>query len=150
MKFSVREAQISDIKSIQAIRKSVKENILSSPDLVTDDDCITFITERGKGWVALYNSEIVGFAIVDLQENNIWALFLHPDFENMGIGKLLHQNMLDWYFTQGKNTVWLSTDPNTRAERFYTLQGWKKTEKLSNGEVKFVMTRDKWKLRGSI
>lgn len=45
----IREATINDINQIQIIRNSVKENILSNPNLVTDADCIEFITIRGKG-----------------------------------------------------------------------------------------------------
>ena len=44
-----REATIADIKQIQIVRNSVKENTLSNPNLVTDEDCKEFITERGKG-----------------------------------------------------------------------------------------------------
>ena len=58
--------------------------------------------ERGKGWVCEIENNIVGFAIVDLKENNIWALFVQPEFENMGIGKKLHTAMLNWYFNQAK------------------------------------------------
>ena len=142
--FSIREALITDIPSIQRIRRMVKENILSNPDLVRDEDCELFITQRGKGWVATCDEDVVGFAIADLKENNIWALFMHPEFEKMGMGKQLHDIMLDWYFEQGKNRVWLSTDPNTRAERFYELQNWSKLGVLPNGEVKFEMTFEQW------
>jgi GNAT superfamily N-acetyltransferase len=50
---------------------------------------------RGKGWVCEINNEIVGFSIADLKGNNIWALFLRPEFEKLGIGKRLHDIMLD-------------------------------------------------------
>jgi len=53
---------------------------LSNPELVTDQDCKEFITVRGKGWVCEIDNKIVGFAIADLKENNIWALFLDPKF----------------------------------------------------------------------
>jgi len=74
-KMKYREANISDIKQIQRVRHSVKENILSNPDLVTDEDCKDFITIRGKGWVCEIDELIVGFAVADLRDNNIWALF---------------------------------------------------------------------------
>ena len=45
----LREAQIEDIKQIQKVRNAVKENTLSNPDLVTDEDCAAFLTVRGKG-----------------------------------------------------------------------------------------------------
>ena len=98
----IREAKISDIKQIQVVRNSVTENVLSTPDLVTDKDCEEFITARGKGWVCEIDLQIVGFAIADLKENNVWALFLHPSFEKKGLGKLLHNTMLSWYFSQTK------------------------------------------------
>jgi GNAT superfamily N-acetyltransferase len=140
----IRPATIDDIQQIQIIRNSVTENTLSNPNLVTDDDCATFITERGKGWVCEIDQQIVGFAIVDLQENNIWALFIDPKFEKKGIGQHLHKIMLDWYFTQTSVTVWLGTAFNTRAERFYRKAGW--TEVGTNGtkEIKFEMTYQAW------
>lgn len=78
---TIREAKINDIKQIQIIRNSVKENTLSNPNIVTDKDCEEFITLRGKGWVCEIDNKIVGFAIADLKENNIWALFIDPLFE---------------------------------------------------------------------
>ena len=113
----IREANIDDIEQIQVVRNSVKENALSNPNLVSDEDCLEFITLRGKGWVCEINKQIVGFAIADLQEKNIWALFINPAFERKGIGQSLHKTMLDWYFTQTKDPVWLGTAFNTRAEK---------------------------------
>ena len=139
-----REAKIEDIKQIQIVRNSVKENMLSNPDLVTDKDCEEFMTERGKGWVCEIDNQIVGFAIADLKEDNIWALFLHPEFEGKGIGTKLHNMMLDWYFSTGKEKVWLGTSPNTRAEKFYTKSGWTKNGKHGNDEVKFEMSKSEW------
>ncbi len=73
-----REATIADIPQIQIVRNSVKENMLSNPSVVTDDDCKTYLIEKGKGWVCEIKNNIVGFAIVDLKDKNIWALFVHP------------------------------------------------------------------------
>lgn len=140
----IREAILSDIPQIQIVRNSVKENTLSNPNLVTDKDCEEFLFERGKGWVCEIDNQIVGFSIVDLKENNIWALFLHPDFEKMGIGKKLHDVMLDWYFNQTQNPVWLGTSPNTRAESFYRKAGWKEIGLHGKNEIKFEMSFEDW------
>lgn len=140
----IREAEIDDIKQIQVVRNSVKENTLSDPNLVTDEDCEEFMTVRGKGWVAEIDRQIVGFAIVDLKENNIWALFVHPDFEKTGIGRKLHDTMLNWYFKQTKDTVWLGTAFNTRAEQFYRKAGWMEVGMHGTKEIKFEMTFEKW------
>ena len=75
------------------------------------------MTRRGKGWVCEAGGHIVGFAIADLQDENIWALFIQPGYEGKGIGKRLHDDMLDWYFEQNKESVWLGTSPRTRARK---------------------------------
>lgn len=141
----IREATIDDIKQIQVVRNSVNENTLSYPNLVTEKDCEEFLGIRGTGWVCEIEKKIVGFAIADLKENNIWALFIDPKFEKNGIGQKLHKIMLDWYFLQTKDTVWLGTDINTRAEKFYRKAGW--TEVGSNGLVAmtFEMTYKDWR-----
>lgn len=140
----IREATIADIPQIQVVRHSVKENILSNPALVTDADCEDYLTRRGKGWVCEAAGDIVGFAIADLQENNIWALFLVPEYEGKGIGKRLHDTMLDWYFSATQKTVWLGTAAKTRAEGFYRHLGWKDVGRHGIGEIKFEMEYVAW------
>lgn len=140
-----REAIKTDIPQIQYVRNSVKENMLSDPSLVPDKDVDDFMFNRGNGWVCEIDGKIVGFSIADLKEENIWALFLHPDFEGRGIGKELHKLMLDWYFAQGKQHVWLGTAPGTRAEKFYEKSGWKRNG-MYGKEVKFEMTASNWKI----
>ena len=141
-----REAQVSDIPEIQIVRHSVKENVLSDPSLVTDKDCEYYLTVRCKGWVCEVDGTIVGFSIADLKEKNIWALFVHPDHETKGIGKRLHKEMLDWYFDQTKETVWLGTSPNTKAEKFYRKNGWIEIGIHGKGEIKFEMSFKDWQL----
>ncbi|MBK8144662.1 MAG: GNAT family N-acetyltransferase [Bacteroidetes bacterium] len=140
----IREINTGDIKQIQIVRNSVTENTLSNPNLVTDKDCEAFITVRGKGWVCEIENRIVGFAIADLKENNIWALFIDPKFERKGIGQKLHKTMMDWYFTQTKEKVWLGTAFITRAEIFYRKAGWKEVGTNGTNEMKFEMTYTDW------
>lgn len=140
----IREANINDIHQIQIIRNLVIENTLSDPNLVTDKDCELFLFTKGKGWVCEINNEIIGFSIVDLINNNIWALFMNPEFEKRGIGKQLHKIMLDWYFNQTKKNVWLGTSPKTRAENFYRKAGWIEIGLHGNNEIMFEMTFENW------
>ena len=139
-----REAEIADISQMQFVRHAVKENRLSDPALVPDKDVEEYMTNRGKGWVCETDKTIVGFAMVDLIENNVWALFVHPDFEARGIGKKLHRIMMDWYFVQTKEKIWLGTEPKSRAEKFYRMQGWKEVGVHGKGEIKFEMSFDTW------
>ena len=139
-----RDARLEDIAQMQIVRGSVKENALSNPGLVRFQDYENFLAKRGKGWACEVGNRIVGFAIVDMVDNNVWALFVDPAFEAKGIGKKLHDSMLDWYFTQTTTTLWLGTAPNTRAERFYRTQGWREAGVHGKGEIKFEMTKEMW------
>ncbi len=143
---ALRDAKLADIAQIQKVRNAVKENTLSNPALVSDEDVREFLFDRGKGWVVEISGQIVGFSIADLKDENIWALFVHPDFNQRGIGRQLHDAMLDWYFSQNKTYVWLGTAPNTRAEKFYELSGWTKNG-VHGSETKFEMTLENWKNR---
>jgi GNAT superfamily N-acetyltransferase len=139
-----REASLRDIPQIQIVRHTVRENVLSNPALVTDADCAEYLSERGKGWVCEADDHIVGFSIVDLVGNNVWALFLRPEFEGQGIGRQLHDRMLDWYFSKTQDTLWLGTEPGTRAEKFYRTAGWTEAGVHGRGEVRFEMTQAEW------
>ena len=139
-----RQAIPEDIPQIQIVRNSVKESQLSKPNLIPDELVEEFITKRGKGFVCEIDDKIVGFSIVDFVENNVWALFLLPEFEGKGIGKKIHQLMLNEYFSKTKETIWLSTEANSRAEIFYKKQGWKNAG-LHGNEVKFEMSFEDWK-----
>jgi GNAT superfamily N-acetyltransferase len=139
-----REATIKDISQIQIVRNSVQENQLSNPALVSDKDCEEYISIRGKGWVCEIGDRIIGFSIADIHGNNIWALFVHPEYERKGIGKTLHILMMDWYFQQTEKKVWLSTAPGTRAEKFYKRSGWKDAGFHGKGEIKFETSHSDW------
>ncbi len=145
-----REARAEDIPQIQIVRHSVKENTLSNPALVTDKDCEDYIIRRGNGWVCEIEDRIVGFAIVDLRDKNVWALFIQPGFEGKGIGRRLHDDMLNWYFNQTNSAIWLGTAPNTRAEKFYRRAGWKEIGIHGKGEIKFEMAAEDWRKNKSL
>lgn len=140
----VRIAKIEDIPTLQEIRNSVRENILSNPNTISQEDYKEYLTTRGKGWVCEMDKRIVGFAVIDIEDNNIWALFVRPNYEKKGIGKLLHTTMLNWYFNNTQETIWLGTDPNTRAENFYRNIGWSAISTHNKTEIKFQMTFDQW------
>jgi GNAT superfamily N-acetyltransferase len=144
---TIRTAAVADIPAIQVVRNSVTENTLSDPALVPDSDVEDYIIRRGRGWVALVQGTIVGFSIVSVTDNNVWALFLDPGYEKAGIGRRLHDTMIDWYFSVTDKTIWLSTTPGTRAETFYRKAGWQEDGKYGKGEIKFIMTAANWKGR---
>ncbi len=143
--FTIAIATLEHIPAMHSVRMSVKENALSNPGLVTEQDYVEMLTKKGRGWVCMEEGNVGGFSIVDLEEQNIWALFVAPGFENQGIGRTLHGLMLHWSFEQnGIESLWLSTATGTRAERFYQKAGWKYTGLTSTGEARFEMDKNAW------
>lgn len=146
MKYCYREATLTDFPAMMEVRMAVRENILSDPKKVQEHDYLNILDSAGKGWVCETEQGMTGFAVADLASGNIWALFVLPEHEQKGIGRGLHQRMLDWCFNQeGISQLWLSTDPGTRAEKFYLKAGWQKKEILENGEQLFEILRSRWK-----
>jgi RimJ/RimL family protein N-acetyltransferase len=146
-RMNFREATLEDIQQIQVVRNSVKENMLSDPNLVPDKDVADYITNRGKGWVCEVGDTIVGFSIISITDNNVWALFVKPGYEKKGIGRILHDLMMDWYFNQTSTTAWLGTAPGTRAESFYRRAGWTNKGMHGSKELKFEMRAEDWTSR---
>jgi GNAT superfamily N-acetyltransferase len=142
--FKIREAEVEDIVQIQSVRHAVRENVLSDPGLVSDEDCKEYITKRGKGWVCEWEDKVVGFSIVDLIDHNVWALFVRPEFEKQGIGRRLFDTMIGWYFEQSHHNLWLSTSPGTRAEQFYRRAGWKDVGTQGPVEIRFELSYNQW------
>jgi GNAT superfamily N-acetyltransferase len=103
------------------------------------------LEEKGAGWVCEIDGVIVGFAIVDLSDGNIWALFVDPAHDKKGIGRKLHELMLNYSFEQGTDKLWLSTEPGSRAETFYRKAGWQQTGITQSGEIRFEMESIKYK-----
>jgi GNAT superfamily N-acetyltransferase len=143
----IRPAVESDVDAMHRVRLSVRENQLSNPALVQPHHYLSMLREKGRGWVAEVDGQLTGFAIADLSRSNIWALFVDPSFERRGIGRRLHDVMLDWLFAAGAAHVWLSTSPGTRAERFYRAAAWTFAGTEPDGEVRLEMTRERWLAR---
>ena len=136
----LRPATRSDIAGIHRVRLAVRENALSSPDRITEADYLAVIDGLGRGWVVESQGEIAAFAF-GLNTGNIWALFVHPDHEGRGYGKDLHSTMVEWLWSQGIARLWLTTEPGTRAERFYLSQGWRRCGLAESGELQLELGR---------
>jgi GNAT superfamily N-acetyltransferase len=123
---------------------SVRENRIPNLSVLDPGDIERMLGGDGRGWVCEVDGQIVGFAIADLSNANVYALFVDPEFEGRGIGRRLHNTMMNWCFSAGPSKVWLSTDPNTRAEYFYRRAGWVEAGIEPNGEIRFEMARERW------
>lgn len=125
------------------IRMSVAENRLTDPTKIRPDDYRPMLGERGRGWVAEIDGRIVGFAVADRTGANVWALFVDAAFEKRGIGRALHERMMEWLFAAGAERAWLTTEPGTRAERLYRAASWRHVA-TENGEARYELSRAEW------
>jgi GNAT superfamily N-acetyltransferase len=122
------------------VRMSVQENRLTSVAL-SEHDYVVAIEETGRGWVVELQGDIVAFAVGNAERGSIWALFVEPGNEGRGYGRQLHDIMVAWLWEHGHQQLWLTTEPGTRAERFYREAGWERVAEAPGGEVRFELKR---------
>ena len=136
-----REANVKDIPALSEIRLSVTENVLSDPRKVTPEMYATYLSELGKGWICEVDGQVVGFCVASLRDASIWALFVKPEYEGIGIGTRLLKLAAGWLFEMGRSSISLSTEANTRADRVYEREGWERGEMRADGEVGYRLDR---------
>lgn len=138
---SIRPAVLADIPRLQQIRAAVRENVLRNPARVTLADYEAFIAGKGRTWVAEVDGHIVGFSSADGNDASIWALFVDPAHAGRGHGQRLLAPAVAWLWDRGAPQIVLSTEPGTRADRFYRAGGWIETGVTDHGELTFVLPR---------
>jgi GNAT superfamily N-acetyltransferase len=122
------------------VRLAVRENVLSNPARITEADYVEALDVAGLTWVVEADGEIVGFA-TGYRTGSVWALFVHPDHEGRGYGTALLEVMVDWLWTLGHAQLTLTTQPGTRAERFYLARGWQRLGIVASGEIRLELVR---------
>src|SRR5262245_49768815 len=134
----LRQAVANDVAGMQRVRRAVRENRLVST-VIRDEDVLEAIERTGRGWVVEAEGEVVGFAIGNGTNGNIWALFVDPDHERRGHGRRLHDAMTQWLRSRGVARLWLTTEPGTRAQKFYESAGWRFTGTTPGGEARYEL-----------
>lgn len=136
----LRQARRDDVAAMHRVRLAVRENRLTS-SAITEAHYVPEIERTGRGWVVEEAGRVVAFAVGNAATGNVWALFVDPAHEGRGHGRLLHDTMVAWLFAQGLDRLWLSTDPGTRAQRFYEAAGWTFAGMLRDGEARYELQR---------
>jgi len=135
--FSIRKATPADQPRIHAIRMGVRENVLSDPSRVTDEETAWY-REQAIFLVSEAAGEVAGFTCANHQTGLIWALFVDPAHEGCGHGRALLDAALDALQAAGIVQAHLTTGGGTRAEGFYRCQGWQETGVSLDGNVVFI------------
>lgn len=146
MTLQIRPARAQDIPAIFEIRTSVLENHLSLAQLsemgVTPDSILAMLQQGPGIWVAEQGQQLLGFAVIDMQEACLFALFVRPGHEGLGIGRQLLQRAEAQLFSQ-HTQIWLETAGNSRASGFYQRQGWQAhtpPHALEPGDLHYIKT----------
>ncbi len=92
----------------------------------------------GRTWVIEVDGRVLAFA-TDYRTGTVWAMFVDPAHEGRGFGQALHAAMVNWLWSLGHVSLWLTTDPGTRAERFYLSQGWVPRGMAPGGEIRLEL-----------
>src|SRR4029453_18438839 len=132
----IRRALLEERPRVMEIRFAVRENRLGDPSRVTDADYQWFSENPGI-WVWEEDGRILGFSAADTRDGSIWALFIDPEHEGRGIGRALLTKACAVLRDAGHPAATLTTDPGTRADRFYREAGWTALEIDRRGEQVF-------------
>lgn len=140
----IRNATPEDIERIFVIRESVRENHMSREDLaklnITPSSIKLAMTSGDYIIpVAVEDGMIVGFAMAQISEGYVFALFVSPEYEGKGFGRALMQTIENGLVENGVRNVWLATgsEEGIRAPGFYRHLGWKDAGLTDNGHIKF-------------
>ena len=71
---------------------------------------------------------------MDISAAMVWALFVDPEFEGRGAGKILHEFLIKSAANSGLEQIRLSTESGSRAARFYEAAGWKHAGKSTSSD----------------
>jgi len=134
----IRQARSEDVPALMRIRAAVRENVLSDPAKVPASLVEAFIGHSGI-WLWQDAAGVLGFAAADTRDGSIWALFVDPEHEGRGIARALLPRALDDLRKAGWRQARLSTDADSRADRFYRRNGWKAGGLSANGERLFTI-----------
>ncbi|MEQ8817764.1 MAG: GNAT family N-acetyltransferase [Thalassobaculum sp.] len=131
---AIRRAGADDVPAMVRIRAAVRENVLSDPARVPAEAYHGFIDHAGI-WLWEEAGRVLGFTAADPADGTVWALFVDPEAEGRGIGRALLPRALDDLRAAGWERARLTTQPGSRAERFYRLGGWKDAGTAPNGDL---------------
>jgi ribosomal protein S18 acetylase RimI-like enzyme len=140
----VRLADGGDVEAIFAIRTSVRENHLSREQLaamgIVPEGIAREIEAEPCAWVCEADGAAVGSAMVRVDEACLYAVFVRPEFEGLGVGRALMVEAEKALFARHA-VIWLETDSRSRAFGFYVRLGWRVVAEPEGGDVRMEKRR---------
>jgi len=144
MTISIRVATPEDVPILNAIRTSVHENHLSLEEMITYGITPAVIADllrtTGRGFIGSVDGVDAGISIADGAGRNIFAMFVLPDYEGRGLGRLLLAEAEAFLRDSGPGDAWLEAGaaPGLRAHGFYAHLGWRQDGHMADGQLRFI------------
>lgn len=146
MPATIRPATAADIDTLFEIRTSVRENHLSREQMtglgITPAVLAEAIAAEPCAWITEIDGIAGGFAMVDSEEGELFALFVRPECEGLGMGRLLLAAAEEQLF-HAHEQIWLVTDggDGIRANAFYRRHGWHLAGRVDERDVRYEKSR---------
>ncbi|MBW3163717.1 GNAT family N-acetyltransferase [Ferrimonas balearica] len=137
--WQLRRAGLADIASLQAIRHRISEYPAERdrPDTLY----ARYLSRQGRGWLGNDGQGDRGFVVVNLNDCSIWALYVDPDCQGKGLGRVLLQQGCRYLFWRGARRISLRTLAHTSALGFYQHLGWHVEQQHEAGQLELVLPR---------
>lgn len=135
----VRQATTDDLpalKDIFLVTRQISFIWKKNPDFKLSD--FDEATKDEEIWVAEQNGEICGFIALWKETNFVHHLFVHPKYQNKGIGKQLIDKAKE--VLQSPLTLKVEI-ANIKALQFYTKDGWVIEEENSEHETPYYLLK---------
>ena len=146
MQTLIRAATQDDVDTLFNIRTRVVQNHLSVEQMaqlgITPQVLADSIREAPCAWVAEVDGQPVAFSMVDLATGEVFAMFVLPTHENLGLGRQL-MAVAETALLERHATLFLVTDgrDEIRANGFYQRLGWTVTGSVEGDDVRYEKSR---------
>ncbi len=146
MQTLIRLATLGDIDTLFAIRTSVVQNHLSREQMsdlgITPQVLADSIRQAPCVWLAEVEGQPVAFSMVDLSTGEVFAMFVLPAYEGLGLGRRL-MAVAEAALFERHETLFLITDgrDEIRANGFYQRLGWSKVGAVEGDDVRYQKSR---------
>ncbi|UII73794.1 GNAT family N-acetyltransferase [Pseudomonas sp. HN11] len=146
MQTLIRAATQDDVETLFAIRTSVVQNHLSVEQMadlgITPQMLADSIRAAPCVWIAEVDGLPVAFNMVDLAEGEVFAMFVLPTHENLGLGRQL-MAVAEAALFEHHDRLFLITDgrDEIRANGFYQRLGWVLAGQADGDDVRYEKSR---------
>ncbi|MEM9417738.1 MAG: GNAT family N-acetyltransferase [Planctomycetota bacterium] len=124
------EIQPEDIPAIFDVRVATWHNPNGREELnamgITHESVRAILGKTHRGWLCRDRDAVIGFAMGDKTNGEMWVIAVLNEYEGRGVGRDLLTRVEHWLAEEGWEQAWLTTDTDEalRAVGFYRHLGW--------------------------